>query len=83
MEKLNFKLEFADNGVIVTDNSSGFINVYEEKEDGDYYEYTKRAISESVDDIIAHLLLDGTENLKQKSISLIPQHYNLIFFIST
>lgn len=66
MERLNFKLEFADNGVIVTDNSSGFVNVYEEN--GDYHEYTKRAISESVDDIIAHLLLDGTENLKQKSI---------------
>ena len=32
MEKLNFKLEFADNGVIVTDDSSGFVNVYEEKE---------------------------------------------------
>ena len=58
MEKLNFKLEFADNGVIV----------YQEKENGSYHEYTKRAISESVDDIIAHLLLDGTENLKQKSI---------------
>ena len=59
MEKLNFKLEFADNGVIVS---------YEEKENGDYHEYTKRAISETVDDIIAHLLLDGTEKLKQKSI---------------
>lgn len=45
MEKLNFKLEFADNGVIVTDSSSGFVNVYEEKENGDYHEYTKRAIS--------------------------------------
>ena len=70
MERINFKLEFADNGVIVTDSSYGFVNVnvYEEKENGDYHEYTKRAISESVDDIIAHLLLDGTENLKQKSI---------------
>lgn len=68
MEKLNFKLEFADNGVIVTDDSSGSVNVYQEKEDGSHREYTKRAISESVDNIIAHLLLDGTENLKQKSI---------------
>ena len=68
MERLNFKLEFADNGVIIKDNSSGFVNVYQEKEDGNYLEYTKRAISESVDDIIAHLLLNGTENLKQKSI---------------
>lgn len=68
MEKLNFKLEFADNGVIVTDDSSGSVNVYQEKEDGSYREYTKRAISESVDNIMAHLLLDGTENLKQKSI---------------
>ena len=70
MEKLNFKIEFADNGVIVTDSSNGFVNVnvYEEKENGDYHEYTKRAISESVVDTIAHFLLDGTENLKQKSI---------------
>lgn len=68
MERLNFKIEFADNGVIVKDDKSGFINVYEEKENGDYHEYTKRAISETVDDIIAHLLLDGTEKLKQKSI---------------
>ena len=68
MEKLNFKLEFADNGVIVTDDSSGFVNVYEEKENGDYHEYTKRAISESVVDTIAHILLDGTEKLEQKSI---------------
>lgn len=68
MERLNFTVEFADNGVIVTDSSSGFVNVYEEKENGDYHEYTKRAISESVDEIIAHLLLDGTDNLNQKSI---------------
>lgn len=68
MEKLNFKLEFADNGVIVTDDSSGSVNVYQEKEDGSYREYTKRAISESVAETITHLLLDGTENLKQKSI---------------
>ena len=68
MERINFKLEFADNGVIVTDGSSACVNVYEEKENGDYHEYTKRAISESVADTIAYLLLDGTENLKQKSI---------------
>ena len=29
MEKLNFKLEFADNGVIVTDDSSGFSSLPE------------------------------------------------------
>lgn len=68
MEKLNFKLEFADNGVIVTDNSCGCVNVYEEKEGGNYHEYTARAISESVADTIAHLLLDGSEKLEQKSI---------------
>ena len=70
MEKLNFKIEFADNGVIVTDSSNGFlnVNVYEEKENGDYHEYTKRSISETVVDNIAHLLLDGTEKLEQKSI---------------
>ena len=60
MERLNFKLEFADNGVIVKDDSSRCVNVYQEKEDGNYHEYTARAISESV--------ADGTEKLKQKSI---------------
>ena len=68
MEKLNFKLEFADNGVIVTDDSSGCVNVYQEKEDGNYHEYTARAISESMAETIAHFLLDGTEKLKQKSV---------------
>ena len=68
MERINFKLEFADNGVIVTDDSSACVNVYQEKEDGNYDEYTKRYISETVVDTIAYLLLDGTENLKQKSI---------------
>ena len=68
MERINFKLEFADNGVIVTDGSSACVNVYQEKEDDNYDEYTKRAISETVIDTIAYLLLDGTEKLKQKSI---------------
>lgn len=68
MERLNFKLEFADNGVIVTDDSSGGVNVYQEKEGGNYHEYTARAISESVAETIAHLMLDGSEKLKQKSI---------------
>lgn len=67
MERLNFKLEFADNGVIVTDDSSGGVNVYQEKEGYSYHEYTARAISESVADTIAHLLLDGSEKLKQKT----------------
>ncbi len=67
MERLNFKLEFADNGVIITDDNSGCVNVYEEKEGGNYHEYTARAISESVADTIAHLLLDGSEKLEQKT----------------
>lgn len=68
MERLDFKLEFADNGVIVTDDSSGCINVYQEKEGGNYHEYTARAISESIAETIAHLMLDGSEKLKQKSV---------------
>lgn len=66
MERLNFKLEFADNGVIVTDNNKNFVNVYEENEHRDSYEYTKRAISDSIADTIAYLLLDGSDNLKVK-----------------
>ena len=30
MEKLSYKIEFADNGVVVTDNDKYFVNVYEE-----------------------------------------------------
>lgn len=68
MERLNFKLEFADNGVIVTDNNKDFVNVYEENEHGDSYEYTKRAIRDSIADTIAQLLLDGSDKLEPKSI---------------
>lgn len=68
MERLNFKLEFADNGVVVTDNNKDFVNVYEENEYGDSYEYTRRAISDSIADTIAHLLLNGSDRLEPKSI---------------
>ena len=68
MERLNFKLEFADNGVVVTDNNKDFVNVYEENEHGDSYEYSRRAISDSIEDTIAHLLLNGSDRLEPKSI---------------
>lgn len=68
MERFNFKLEFADNGVVVTDNDKDFVNVYEENEHGDSYEYTKRAISDSIADTIAYLLLNGSNKLELKSI---------------
>ena len=68
MEKLSYKIEFADNGVVVTDNNSDFVNVYEENEHLDSYEYTRRAISDSIADTIAHLLLNGSDGLKQKDI---------------
>ena len=68
MEKLSYKIEFADNGVVVTDNNKYFVNVYEENEHGDSYEYTRRAISDSIADTIAHLLLNGSDGLKQKDI---------------
>lgn len=68
MERLNYKLEFADNGVIITDDNSGGVNVYEEKEGSNYQEYTARAISESIADTVAYLLLDGTDKLETKSV---------------
>lgn len=68
MERLNFKLEFADNGVVVTDNDKDFINVYEENEHEDSYEYTKRAINDSIADTIAYLLLKGSTKLEPKSV---------------
>ena len=68
MERLNFKVEFADNGVIVKINNKDFVNVYEENEHGDSSEYTRRAISDSIADTIAHLLLNGSDGLKQKDI---------------
>lgn len=68
MEKLSYKIEFADNGVVVTDNNKYFVNVYEENEHGDSYEYTGRAISDSIADTISHLLLNGSDRLEPKSI---------------
>lgn len=68
MEKLSYKIEFADNGVVVTDNNKDFVNVYEENEYGDSSEYTRRAISDSIADTIAHLLLNGSDRLKPKDI---------------
>lgn len=68
MEKLSYKIEFADNGVVVTDNNKDFVNVYEENEHVDSSEYTRRAISDSVADTIAHLLLNGSDRLKPKDI---------------
>ena len=68
MEKLSYKIEFADNGVVVTDNNKYFVNVYEENEHGDSYEYTRRDISDSIADTIAHLLLNGSDGLKPKDI---------------
>lgn len=68
MERLNFKVEFADNGVIVTINNKDFVNVYEENERGDSSEYTRRAISDSITGTIAHLLLNGSDGLKPKDI---------------
>lgn len=68
MERLNFKVEFADNGVIVTINNKDFVNVYEENERCDSSEYTRRAISDSITDTIAHLLLNGSDGLKPKDV---------------
>lgn len=68
MERLNFKVEFADNGVIVTVNNKDFVNVYEENEHEDSSEYTRRAISDSIADTIAHLLLNGSDRLKPNDI---------------
>ena len=68
MEKFNFKIQFANNGVVVTDNNSYFVNVYEENEHGDSSEYTRRAISDSIADTIADLLLNGSDGLKPKDI---------------
>ena len=34
MEKFSFKIEFADNGVVITNNNKDFVNVYEENEHG-------------------------------------------------
>ena len=68
MERLNFKVEFAYNGVIVTVNNKDFVNVYEENEHEDSSEYTRRAISDSIADTIAHLLLNGSDRLKPNDI---------------
>ena len=48
MERLNFKVEFADNGVVVTDNNSDFVNVYEENEHVNSSEYQNPAGQNSI-----------------------------------
>ena len=67
MERLHFQVSFCDNGVIVKDTDSNAVNVYQSKGDeADYREYTERAMKESVGDMIAALMLDGSDSLKMK-----------------
>lgn len=68
MERLNFKIEFADNGVVVKDCNHDFMIVYEGNESEEPSEYTKRAISDSIADTITKLLLSGYNNLEPKDI---------------
>lgn len=67
MERLHYQVSFVDNGVIVKDTDMKSINVYQSKGgEEDYREYTERAIKESIGDMIAALMLDGSDNLKIK-----------------
>lgn len=70
MERLHYKVMFADNGVIIKNTDSNILEVFEEKDSSeqhsDYREYTKRALSEGVAHYIADLLLDGSDNLELK-----------------
>lgn len=67
MERLHFQVNFVDNGIIVKDTDSNAINVYQSKDEGaDYKEYTERAMKESIGDIIAALMLDGSDKLQMK-----------------
>lgn len=67
MERLHFQVSFCDNGVIVKDTDSKVINVYQSKDgEADYKEYTERAMKESIGDIIAALMLDGSDKLQMK-----------------
>lgn len=67
MERLHFQVSFCDNGVIVKDTDSKAINVYQSKDsEADYREYTERAMKESVGEMLAALMLDGSDNLRTK-----------------
>lgn len=67
MERLHFQVSFCDNCVIVKDTDSKAINVYQSKDsEADYREYTERAMKESVGDMLAALMLDGSDNLRTK-----------------
>lgn len=53
--------------MIVKDTDSKAINVYQSKDsEADYREYTERAMKESVGDMLAALMLDGSDNLRTK-----------------
>lgn len=67
METLHYLFEFCDNGVLVTDKDDGTKSVYQSKGGSeDYWEYTERAVKEGIGDMIAALMLDGSDKLPIK-----------------
>ena len=70
MERLHYKVMFADNGVIIKNTDSNILEVFEEKDNSeqysDYTEYTKRALSEGIAYYIAELLLNDSDDLELK-----------------
>lgn len=57
MERLHYKVEYADNGIIIEDTDEGAMNVFQQKEGEDIEGYTARAISDSIARDIASLLM--------------------------
>lgn len=61
MEKMNYKVELVDNGIIVTDLDEHRTSVYQEKEEDESFEATCRGIADTIGLDISHHLVHGTE----------------------
>lgn len=65
MEKLDYTIELADNGITVRNNVVRTMEVYQEQENN-YRECYKRGLSDSIASYLADILLNGTDKLKTK-----------------
>lgn len=67
MEKLNFGIIFADNGVIIKDMNDNMLSVYQEKkQEKEARQYLDRALYDSILTCIRDMMLGGTKNLDAK-----------------
>lgn len=62
MERLHYKVEYADNGIIIKDIDEDGVDVFQQKNEEGTEGCTARAISERIAKDIASLLLAGSKS---------------------